>query len=79
MIRRILPESKSFASASVSSPGRGTLCAPTHALYFGLSFRGALAWIAAGFPYDVIHMVGNFAIGVLAPILIRLMLRLEKR
>ena len=29
IIRRILPESKSFASSSVSSPGRGTGCAPT--------------------------------------------------
>ena len=29
IIRRILPESNSFASASVSSPGRGTGCAPT--------------------------------------------------
>lgn len=43
----------------------GTMYAPFQALAFGLSFRQMLAWIAAGFPWDVIHGVGNLVAGVL--------------
>lgn len=43
----------------------GTLCAPAQALLFGLSFKGMLAWIAAGFPFDAIHGVSNFLCGTL--------------
>jgi hypothetical protein len=50
-----------------------------HAAYFGLSFRGTVGWIAAGFPYDLIHASGNFAIGILTPVLIRLLMKLEKQ
>lgn len=42
----------------------GTLYAPYHALVFGLNFKGLLAWIAAGFPYDCIHAVSNFCFGL---------------
>lgn len=43
----------------------GTLYAPMQALLFGLDWRGMLAWIAAGFPWDVIHACGNFVAGTL--------------
>ena len=43
----------------------GVLYAPSQALLFGLNFRQTLAWIAAGFPFDVIHAVGNFAVATL--------------
>lgn len=43
----------------------GTLYAPAQALLFGLSFRGMLAWIAAGLPWDFIHGVSNFFCGIL--------------
>ena len=43
----------------------GTLFAPAQALLFGLDFRSMIAWIAAGFPYDCIHGVSNFILGVL--------------
>lgn len=56
----------------------GLLCAPTHALFFGIGFEGMLAWVAAGFPFDITHALGNFATGLLAPPLIRLLRRLEK-
>lgn len=43
----------------------GTLYAPVQALFFGLDWKGTIAWIIAGFPYDAIHGVSNFAAGVL--------------
>ena len=43
----------------------GTLYAPAQALMFGLDFKGMLAWIAAGFYFDIIHCIGNFALGFL--------------
>ena len=41
----------------------GTLYAPVQALLFGLNFKGMLAWIAAGLPWDFIHGVSNFFCG----------------
>ena len=43
----------------------GTLYAPVQALMFGLDFKGMLAWIASGFYFDVVHCIGNFALGFL--------------
>ena len=43
----------------------GTLYAPAQALLFGLSFKGMIAWIIAGLPYDAIHGVSNFFCGLL--------------
>lgn len=43
----------------------GTLYAPAQAILFGLSFRSALAWIAAGLPWDCIHGISNFFCGIL--------------
>ena len=43
----------------------GTLYAPAQALLFGLDFKGMLAWIAAGFSFDVMHCVGNVILGIL--------------
>lgn len=43
----------------------GTLYAPAQALMFGLSFKGTIAWIAAGLPWDCIHGISNFFCGIL--------------
>ncbi len=43
----------------------GLLYAPSQALLFGLSGKQMLAWIAAGFPFDVIHGVSNLVGGLL--------------
>lgn len=43
----------------------GTLYAPAQAIMFGLSFKGMIAWIAAGLPYDAIHGVSNFICGLI--------------
>ena len=43
----------------------GVLYAPVQALMFDFTLEQALAWIAAGFTFDIIHTVGNFAVGLL--------------
>ena len=43
----------------------GTLYAPAQALFFGLDFRGMLAWSAAGLPWDFIHGISHFFCGIL--------------
>lgn len=43
----------------------GILYAPAQAIMFGLNFKGMLTWIATGFYFDIIHGIGNFALGFL--------------
>lgn len=43
----------------------GTLYAPAQAVIYGLSFKGMIAWIIAGLPWDCIHGISNFLCGVL--------------
>ena len=55
----------------------GILYAPFQALAFGLNFEGMIAWIVAGFPFDIIHMCGNIAMSVLILPLYKLINKLE--
>lgn len=57
----------------------GILYAPAQALFFRLDAAGTLAWIAAGFPFDLLHAVGNLAAGCLVLPLSALLLRLLRR
>lgn len=43
----------------------GVMYAPAQALLYGMNFQGMIAWIVAGFPFDLIHGVGNFFGGFL--------------
>ncbi|MGN0166172.1 MAG: hypothetical protein ACI39R_08315 [Lachnospiraceae bacterium] len=43
----------------------GVLYAPAQVLLYGLNFKGMIAWIVAGLPFDFIHGVSNFCCGVL--------------
>ncbi len=43
----------------------GALYAPAQAIMFGLNFKGMIAWIIAGLPYDLVHAAGNFTLGFL--------------
>lgn len=38
----------------------GTLYSPYQAVMFHLDFKGMIAWIIAGLPYDAIHGISNF-------------------
>lgn len=43
----------------------GTLYAPIYCLSLGLDFKGMLAWIVAGFSFDLVHCAGNVVLGIL--------------
>ena len=55
----------------------GVLYAPAQALLFGLSFKGTIAWIISGLPFDFIHGVSNFFCGMLIMPIVSILKRLE--
>ena len=55
----------------------GVLYAPVQAIVFGLSLKGTIAWIVAGFPFDCIHGVSNFFCGMLIVPLVSFLRKLE--
>lgn len=57
----------------------GTLYAPAQAILFGLSFKGTIAWIAAGLPWDIVHGISNFFCGILIVPLVSLLKKLEQQ
>lgn len=57
----------------------GVLYAPAQALLFGMSFEGMLAWIVAGFPFDLIHGISNLVCGVMIVPFVTLLTRLKKQ
>ncbi len=56
----------------------GILYAPAQAIMFGLSFKGMLAWIAAGALFDMVHAAGNFAAGLLILPVTQLLRKIDK-
>lgn len=56
----------------------GTLYAPAQAIMFGLDFKGTLAWIAAGLPFDLIHGVSNLLCGLLIYPIVLILQRADK-
>ena len=59
--------------------GFGVLYAPAQALLYGLNLKGMLAWIAAGFPFDLIHGISNLFTGLLILPLTMLLTRLARQ
>ena len=57
----------------------GTLYAPAYAIMFDLSFKQMIAWIVAGLPFDLVHCVGNLALGFLVLPLVEALNRLKKQ
>ena len=43
----------------------GLLYAPAQMVMFSLTFKQAFAWFIAGLPFDVVHCIGNFLVGLL--------------
>ncbi len=56
----------------------GILYAPAQALMFNLDFNGTVAWVVAGFPFDITHGISNFLCGVLIVPLISTLRLAEK-
>ena len=57
----------------------GVLYAPVQALMYGFTFEQTLTWIVAGLGFDVVHMVGNFVVGLLIYPVSRVLQRLVKK
>lgn len=57
----------------------GLLYAPFQALAFGLNFKGTVAWLVAGIPFDVIHGISNFICGLLICPIISVLNRVDKK
>lgn len=55
----------------------GTLYAPAQALLYGLNFKGMIAWIVAGLPFDCLHGVSNFFCGMLILPIVSLLTKAE--
>ncbi len=72
-ITMLLPQNMSPKMCSVVYPtvcalhglSFGILYAPGEAALFGLNFSQTVAWVLAGLPWDLVHMIGNFALGLL--------------
>lgn len=64
---------------SIHGMAYGTLYAPAQVImYFNGDFSKMWQWVATGIPYDIIHMIGNFAAGTLVYPLVQLLKKLEK-
>lgn len=57
----------------------GVLYAPVQALMYGFTFEQTLTWIAVGLGFDIVHMVGNFAVGLLIYPVSQVLQRLVKK
>ena len=57
----------------------GTIYAPAQAWMYGLDWKGMVAWIVAGFPFDIIHGIGNLLTGCLILPFVALLQRLHQR
>lgn len=57
----------------------GVLYAPFQALVWGLDWRGMIAWIVSGFPFDILHAIGDLVAGTLIVPLSTVLLKLENK
>ena len=55
----------------------GTLYAPVWAIVAGFNLEQTIAWIVSGLSFDVLHAIGNAAIGCLVLPLSKILLKLE--
>ena len=83
LLPRTLPRKAQYivypAVCALHGLAYGTLYAPVQALVYHMSIPSMLAWIAAGFPFDIIHAAGNLALGLLVPTLSSLLWKLENK
>ena len=57
----------------------GVFYAPAYALFTGIGWDRVWLWILAGLPFDLIHGLGNFALGTLIIPLATLLRKLDKK
>jgi len=56
----------------------GILCAPVWALFSGMDFKAAVAWVLSGTVFDITHGVSNLIWGVMIVPLIKVLTMAEK-
>ena len=79
--KRIPEKIKPFVYMTVSALHGllfGVLYAPAYLAFSGMEPHTVLLWIASGFPYDCIHAVGNFVLGILILPIVNLLQKLTK-
>ena len=57
----------------------GIMYAPFQALAFGFSFEQTIAWVIAGFPWDILHAIGNTVAGFLIYPMFRVLDKMESK
>ena len=78
MPRRIAPAVYMLVSA-LHGLLFGVFYAPVYALFAGMSWDRVWLWILAGLPFDIIHAVGNFILGILIIPIVTLLRKLDKK
>ena len=57
----------------------GVFYAPVYAMFSGMGWDRVWLWVAAGLPFDLIHGIGNFALGTLIIPISTLLKKLDKK
>lgn len=57
----------------------GVFYAPVYALFTNMGWDRVWLWVLAGLPFDVIHAIGNFALGALILPIVMLLRKLDKK
>ena len=57
----------------------GVLYSPVYALFSGMGWDRVWLWVLAGLPFDLLHGMGNFALGTLILPIATLLKRLDKK
>ena len=57
----------------------GVLYAPVYALFSGMGWDRVWLWVLAGLPFDLLHGIGNFALGTLILPIATLLKRIDKK
>ncbi|MBE6565736.1 MAG: hypothetical protein E7659_01385 [Ruminococcaceae bacterium] len=57
----------------------GVFYAPVYAIFTGMGWNRVWLWIMAGLPYDILHAIGNFVLGILIIPIVTLLRKLDKK
>ena len=57
----------------------GVLYSPVYALFSGIGWDRVWLWVLAGLPFDLLHGIGNFALGTLIIPISTLLKKLDKK
>lgn len=57
----------------------GVFYAPVYAMFAGMGWNRVWLWIVAGLPYDILHAIGNFVLGILILPIATLLRKLDKK